>query len=156
EAGPQHGRAADACTETGRGAARVFQYGAAATRNAARVHAPRCGESDHPAASYVSGVARAAAAAAQSSHPIDVRAASRRGSIPVEDQPSRSIVPEEACHAQRSGPLDRSLMLDLELTEEQRLLEQSVREWAGREVAPRIRELDRAHTFDRGILPQMA
>src|SRR5918992_2497842 len=47
-------------------------------------------------------------------------------------------------------------MFDLELTEEHGLLEQSVREWAGREVAPRIRELDRAHTFDRGILPQMA
>ena len=28
-------------------------------------------------------------------------------------------------------------MFDLELTEEQRLLEQSVREWAGREVAAR-------------------
>jgi glutaryl-CoA dehydrogenase (non-decarboxylating) len=47
-------------------------------------------------------------------------------------------------------------MLSFELTEEQRLLEQSVREWAGRAVAPRIRELDRAHRFDRGILPQMA
>jgi glutaryl-CoA dehydrogenase (non-decarboxylating) len=47
-------------------------------------------------------------------------------------------------------------MLSFDLTEEQRLLEQSVREWASREVAPRIRELDRSHTFDRGILPQMA
>jgi glutaryl-CoA dehydrogenase (non-decarboxylating) len=47
-------------------------------------------------------------------------------------------------------------MLNLELTEEQRLLEQSVREWAGREVAPRIKELDRAHKFDPKILPQMA
>jgi len=47
-------------------------------------------------------------------------------------------------------------MLDFDLTEEQLLLEQSVREWAGREVAPRIRDLDRAHQFDRGILPQMA
>jgi glutaryl-CoA dehydrogenase (non-decarboxylating) len=47
-------------------------------------------------------------------------------------------------------------MPDFELTDEQRLLEQSVREWAGREIAPRIRELDRAHRFDRGILPQMA
>ncbi len=47
-------------------------------------------------------------------------------------------------------------MLNFDLTEEQRLLEQSVGEWAGREVAPRIRELDRAHKFDRGILPQMA
>jgi glutaryl-CoA dehydrogenase (non-decarboxylating) len=47
-------------------------------------------------------------------------------------------------------------MLNFEFNDEQRLLEQSVREWAGREVAPRIRELDRAHHFDRGILPQMA
>src|SRR6201991_4670686 len=47
-------------------------------------------------------------------------------------------------------------MLDFDLTEEQRLLEQSVREWAGREVAPRIRELDRQHRFDPAIVPQMA
>src|SRR6201991_2015362 len=47
-------------------------------------------------------------------------------------------------------------MLDFDLTEEQQLLEQSVREWAGREIAPRIRELDREHRFDPGILPQMA
>ena len=47
-------------------------------------------------------------------------------------------------------------MIDLELTEEQRLLEQTVRDWAGREVAPRIKDLDRAHTFDPAILPQMA
>ena len=47
-------------------------------------------------------------------------------------------------------------MLNFELTDEQRLLEQSVREWAGRDVAPRIRELDRSHTFDRGVFPQMA
>ena len=47
-------------------------------------------------------------------------------------------------------------MLDFDLADEHRLLEQSVREWAGREVAPRIRDLDRAHQFDRGILPQMA
>ncbi len=47
-------------------------------------------------------------------------------------------------------------MLDFELTEEQRLLEQTVREWAGREVAPRIKELDRSHSFDPKILPQMA
>jgi glutaryl-CoA dehydrogenase (non-decarboxylating) len=47
-------------------------------------------------------------------------------------------------------------MIDFELTEEQRLLEQSVREWAAREVAPRIRELDREHRFDPAILPKMA
>src|SRR5471030_1847488 len=47
-------------------------------------------------------------------------------------------------------------MMDLDLTEEQQLLEQTVREWGARAVAPRIRELDRAHQFDRSILPQMA
>src|ERR687892_2749746 len=47
-------------------------------------------------------------------------------------------------------------MLNLDLTDDHLLLERTVREWAGREVAPRIRELDRAHRFDRGILPQMA
>src|SRR5215217_2970908 len=47
-------------------------------------------------------------------------------------------------------------MLDFDLTQEQQLLEQSVREWGAREVAPRIRELDREHRFDRNILSQMA
>ena len=47
-------------------------------------------------------------------------------------------------------------MIDFDLTEDHRLLEQSVREWAGREVAPRIRDLDRTHRFDPAILPQMA
>ncbi len=47
-------------------------------------------------------------------------------------------------------------MLSFELTDEQRLLEGTVREWAAREVAPRIGALDRAHQFDRGIFPQMA
>jgi glutaryl-CoA dehydrogenase (non-decarboxylating) len=47
-------------------------------------------------------------------------------------------------------------MLNFDLSEDHRLLEHSVREWAAREVAPRIRELDRAHRFDPAILPQMA
>ena len=47
-------------------------------------------------------------------------------------------------------------MIDFDLTEEQRLLEQSVREWGAREVAPHIRELDRQHRFDPAMLPQMA
>ena len=47
-------------------------------------------------------------------------------------------------------------MINFDLTEDQRLLEQSVREWAGREIGPRIRELDRQHRFDPAILPQMA
>src|ERR671929_1641333 len=40
-------------------------------------------------------------------------------------------------------------MIDFSLSDEQRLLEQSVREWAAREVAPFIRENDRKHHFDR-------
>lgn len=47
-------------------------------------------------------------------------------------------------------------MISLELTDEQRLLEQSVREWAAREISPRIHDLDREHRFDHDILPQMA
>src|SRR5687767_3998946 len=46
--------------------------------------------------------------------------------------------------------------MNFDLSSEHGLLEQSVREWAGREVAPRIRELDREHRFDRGLFPQMA
>jgi len=46
--------------------------------------------------------------------------------------------------------------MNFDLSNEQRLLEQSVREWAGREVAPRVRELDREHRFDRALFPQMA
>ena len=42
-------------------------------------------------------------------------------------------------------------MLDFDLTEEQRLLEQSVREWGAREIAPKIRELDRKRTKQAGF-----
>jgi glutaryl-CoA dehydrogenase (non-decarboxylating) len=47
-------------------------------------------------------------------------------------------------------------MVGFELSEDHALLEETVREWAGREVAPRIHDLDRAHQFDRGLFPQMA
>ena len=40
-------------------------------------------------------------------------------------------------------------MISFDLTDEQRLLEHSVQEWAAREVAPHIRQLDREHRFDR-------
>ncbi|HSK08658.1 MAG TPA: acyl-CoA dehydrogenase family protein [Vicinamibacterales bacterium] len=46
--------------------------------------------------------------------------------------------------------------MDFDLREEHRLLEQAVREWAARAVAPRIRDLDREHRFDRAILGDMA
>ena len=47
-------------------------------------------------------------------------------------------------------------MIDLDLTEEQRILEQTVREWGAREVAPHIKDLDREHRFDKNFLVQMA
>jgi glutaryl-CoA dehydrogenase (non-decarboxylating) len=46
--------------------------------------------------------------------------------------------------------------MNFDLADEHRLLEQSVREWAAREVAPRIRDLDREHRFDRQLFPRMA
>jgi glutaryl-CoA dehydrogenase (non-decarboxylating) len=47
-------------------------------------------------------------------------------------------------------------MLDFDLTDDQQILERSVREWGAREVAPKIHDLDREHKFDKRILPQMA
>ncbi|HIC57538.1 MAG TPA: butyryl-CoA dehydrogenase [Acidobacteria bacterium] len=46
--------------------------------------------------------------------------------------------------------------MNFDFNEEQLLVEKSVREWGAREIAPRIRELDRAHQFDPNILIQMA
>jgi len=40
-------------------------------------------------------------------------------------------------------------VIGFDLNDEQRLLEQTVREWAAREIAPRIAEADREHRFDR-------
>ena len=47
-------------------------------------------------------------------------------------------------------------MIDLELTEDQKAVEQMVKDWAGKEVAPKIHDLDRAHRFERGFLKGMA
>ena len=46
--------------------------------------------------------------------------------------------------------------MDFDLSEEHQLIERTVQQWGAREVAPRIRELDREHRFDPRILPQMA
>src|SRR3979409_1918152 len=47
-------------------------------------------------------------------------------------------------------------MIDFELTEEHNALVQTVREFAQKEVAPYIKELDEKQTFDRSILEKMA
>lgn len=46
-------------------------------------------------------------------------------------------------------------MIGFDLTEENLMLEQSVREWSAVEVAPQIRQLDREHRFDKSILKKM-
>jgi glutaryl-CoA dehydrogenase (non-decarboxylating) len=46
--------------------------------------------------------------------------------------------------------------MNFDLDDDHRLLEQSTREWAAREVAPTIQQLDREHRFDRELLPKMA
>jgi glutaryl-CoA dehydrogenase (non-decarboxylating) len=47
-------------------------------------------------------------------------------------------------------------MIDFELTEDHQALVQTVRDFATKEVAPRIKELDEKQTFDRSILDKMA
>jgi glutaryl-CoA dehydrogenase (non-decarboxylating) len=46
--------------------------------------------------------------------------------------------------------------MNFELGEEHKLVEQSTREWAAREVTPHIQQLDREHKFDGSLLPKMA
>jgi glutaryl-CoA dehydrogenase (non-decarboxylating) len=47
-------------------------------------------------------------------------------------------------------------MFSLELSEEHRAVERTAREWAAREVAPRIHDLDRERRFERSLLKGMA
>src|SRR2546423_4661359 len=47
-------------------------------------------------------------------------------------------------------------MIDLELTDDHKAIQQTVRDFASKEVAPRIKELDEKQMFDRSILEKMA
>ncbi len=47
-------------------------------------------------------------------------------------------------------------MIDFSLTEEQQAVATLVRNWAQKEIAPRIKELDSRHEFDKNIFTQMA
>src|SRR5512142_3206212 len=47
-------------------------------------------------------------------------------------------------------------MIELELSDEQAALVDTVRDWGRKEDAPRIHELDRAHRLERGFLKRMA
>ena len=46
--------------------------------------------------------------------------------------------------------------MDFELTDEQQLIREAVREFAEAEVAPIAAELDRDHRFPRELLPKLA
>jgi len=47
-------------------------------------------------------------------------------------------------------------VISFELSQEHNAVESTVRDWATREVAPRIHDLDREHRFEKGFLRQMA
>jgi glutaryl-CoA dehydrogenase (non-decarboxylating) len=47
-------------------------------------------------------------------------------------------------------------VIDLDLGEEHEALVDTIRDWAGREVAPKIHDLDREHRFEPAFLRQMA
>jgi glutaryl-CoA dehydrogenase (non-decarboxylating) len=47
-------------------------------------------------------------------------------------------------------------MISFELSDDHKAVENAVREWAAREVAPRIHDLDREHRFERRFLEEMA
>jgi len=47
-------------------------------------------------------------------------------------------------------------MISFELSDDHKAVESAVREWAAREVAPRIHDLDREHRFERRFLEEMA
>ena len=47
-------------------------------------------------------------------------------------------------------------MVSFDLTEEHLAVEKMVRDWAGREVAPKIHDLDRERRFEKGFLKSMA
>jgi glutaryl-CoA dehydrogenase (non-decarboxylating) len=47
-------------------------------------------------------------------------------------------------------------MISFELSDEQKAVEKMVADWAAKEVAPKIHDLDRAHRFEKGFLKGMA
>ncbi|HET7292198.1 MAG TPA: acyl-CoA dehydrogenase family protein [Vicinamibacteria bacterium] len=52
--------------------------------------------------------------------------------------------------------MEGPLVVSFELGEEHRAVEAMVRDWAAREVGPKIHDLDRQHRFERDFLRQMA
>src|SRR3989440_12094062 len=59
-------------------------------------------------------------------------------------------------HTFKGFPADQGTTVDLELTEEQKLLQKSVREFAETEVRPLAKELDETGHFPRGLFKKAA
>src|SRR3989442_15906936 len=53
-------------------------------------------------------------------------------------------------------PVVQFVRMDVELSEQQRLLQQSVREFAEREIRPHVREWDEAQHFPVELVPKLA
>src|SRR5256885_8790400 len=51
--------------------------------------------------------------------------------------------------------LNLSLTLDFQLTDEQRLISETARDFADKEIAPRVRDNDRAGRFDRELASKL-
>src|SRR5436189_4504382 len=51
--------------------------------------------------------------------------------------------------------LNGAPMIDFELTDEQRLIRETAREFADREIVPRARENDRNERFDRALVRKL-
>src|SRR6185369_7076428 len=84
------------------------------------------------------------------------RAEARRGRVP---EPTDGHRGRGGRAASRPGEAQARLegsMIDFELNDEQKAVESAVRDWAAREVAPKIHDLDREHRFERGFLKGMA
>src|SRR6185436_19253685 len=77
--------------------------------------------------------------------PARPRSRARPGAVPC-----TSVGARDSIHARKSPVSTPDLsMLNFDLNDEQRLLEQSVREWGAKGIAPHIKEADREHRFDR-------
>src|SRR5262245_49181083 len=72
--------------------------------------------------------------------------------------PARQWKPSAGCWGRRcrSRPeSSRPELVDFQLTDEQRLIAESAREFSDREIAPRVRENDRAGRFDRELASKL-
>src|SRR3954447_14371111 len=55
----------------------------------------------------------------------------------------------------RRDTLNLSLTVDFQLTDEQRLISETARDFADKEIAPRVRDNDRAARFDRELASKL-